>query len=64
MPNFAENLDMSSKTPLTLKPLLKYWYMSWVIDNNWLIHDSPGSKLDWFEEIYSFLIKYSCNLLL
>ena len=54
---------MSRKTLLTSKPLSKDWHVSWVIDNNWLIHESPGLKPDWLEEINSFSMKYSYNLL-
>ena len=36
--------------------------MSWVINNNWLIHKSLGLKPDWLEEINSFSMKYSLSV--
>ena len=54
---------MSRKTPLTLKSLPKDWYMSWVIDNNWLILESLRLQANWLEEINPFSIKYPYNLL-
>ena len=54
---------MSKKPPLTSSPSSKDWYISWVIDINWFIHESPGLKPDWFWEIKSFSIQYSKSLL-
>ena len=39
---------MSKKTLLTSNPLSKGAKILLVIDNNWLIQESPGSKPDWF----------------
>ena len=43
-------LDMSKKTLLTSNPLSKDVKISWLIDNSWLMQESPGWKLDWFLE--------------
>ena len=58
----SKALDMSRKTPLTSIPLSKDWYISWVIENSWLIHKCPALKPDWLEEINSFLLKCWYNL--
>ena len=42
---------MSKKTPLTSNPLSKDVKIQWVIDNSWLIQESPGWKPDWFLEM-------------
>ena len=44
-------LDMSKKTLLTFNPLSKDAKISWVIDNSWLIQESPGWKPNWFLEM-------------
>ena len=55
---------MLSKTSLTSYPFSKYWYISWVIDNNkWFMGETPSIMPDWFEEIKFFSIKYSTRLL-
>ena len=47
----SKGLDMSKKTRLTSNPLSKDVKISWVIDNSWLIQESPGWKPDWFLEM-------------
>ena len=42
--------DLSRKTLLTLSPTSKDSYISWVIDNSWLIQESSGLKPHWFNE--------------
>ena len=42
----SKAVNMSKKTLLTSNPLSKDVKVSWVIDNNWLIQESPGWKLD------------------
>ena len=48
--------DISRKTLLSSSPTY-IQYISWVIDNSWLMPESPGLKLDWFDEISLFSIK-------
>ena len=47
----SKALDMSEKTHLTSNPLSNRVKTSWVIDNGWLIQESPGWKPDWFLEM-------------
>ena len=42
---------MSKKTLLTSNRLSKGVKISWLIDNSWLMQESPGWKPDWFLEI-------------
>ena len=51
MPDYIESLDISTKTPLTFNPSSNDVYILCVIDNNWLIHESPGLNPDWLDEI-------------
>ena len=44
----SKALDMSKETLLTSDPLSKDVKISWVIDNSWLMQESPGWKPDWF----------------
>ena len=50
--------DMSKKTPLTSTVGFssKAVWISWIIDNNWAIHESPGGKPDW-ESVKSLLLR-------
>ena len=63
MPKFIKNFGYVKKSTLTSVLTSKYWYISWVIDINWFMHESPGLKPNWFWEIKSFTIKYSKRLL-
>ena len=63
MSNFNKSLRYVNEDTPNFKTFSKNWYMSWVIDNNWLIHESPGLKPDWLEKINSFSIKNSYSLL-
>ena len=47
----SKALDISKKTPLTSNPSSNDFQISWVIDKNWLIHESAGLTFDWFGEI-------------
>ena len=47
----SKALDMSKKTLLTFSRLSKDVKISWVIDNSWLIPESPGWKPDLFLEM-------------
>ena len=51
--------EISRKTLVTSRPSSKELYVSWVIDNSWLMQESPGLKADWPEEISLFSIKNS-----
>ena len=42
---------MFKKTLLTFNPLSKYVKIYWVIDNSWLMQESPGWKPDWLLEM-------------
>ena len=42
---------MSKKALLTSNPLSKGVKISWVIDNRWLMQESPGWKPDWALEM-------------
>ena len=44
-------LVMSKETLPTSNPFSKDVKISWVIDNNWLMQESPGWKADWFLEM-------------
>ena len=33
------------------------WHISWVIERNWLMHESPGLKPDWLSDIKLFFVK-------
>ena len=48
---------MSKKTPLTSTVCLlsKLMGTSWIMDKNWVVHESPGRKPD-FEGVKSFLL--------
>ena len=46
----SKALDMSKKTLLTYNPLSKNVKILWIIDNSWLIQESPDWKPDWFFE--------------
>ena len=41
--------DVSKKTPLTSTVGFssKVVWISWIIDTNWKMHESPGRKPDW-----------------
>ena len=47
----SKALDMSKKALLTFDPLSKDVEISWVIDNSWLMQESPSWKRDWFLEM-------------
>ena len=47
----SKALDMSKKALLTSNPLSKGVKISWVIDNRWLMQESPGWKPDWALEM-------------
>ena len=53
----SNTFEISRKTPLTLNPSSGELCISWVIDKGWLTQESPGLKLDWFEEIKLFSIR-------
>ena len=44
-------LDKSKKTLLTSNPLSKEGKILWVINNSWLMQESPGWKPNWFLEM-------------
>ena len=50
--------DISKKTPLTSTVGFssKAVWISWIIDNNWAIHESPGGKAHW-ESVKSLLLR-------
>ena len=41
--------------PLTSNPSSKPSKISWTIASTWLMQESPSLKLDWLEEVRSFL---------
>ena len=51
--------EISRKTLLTSRRSSKELYISWVIDNSWLMQETPGLKPDWLEEMSLFSIKKS-----
>ena len=53
----SKALDISKKTLLTSNPSSNDLEILWVIDNNWLILESPCLKPDWFGEIRLLEIK-------
>ena len=53
----SNTFEILSNTLLNLRPSSKELYISWLIDNSWLIQESPGLKPDWQEEISLFSIK-------
>ena len=53
----SKALDMSKKTLLTSHPLSKDEQISWVIDNSWLMQESPGWQPDWFLEMSLLPVK-------
>ena len=57
MTHTLSNACDTRNTPLTLGPSSKELYISWVIDNSWLIQVSPGLKPDWLVEIGLFSIE-------
>ena len=63
MSNSVKSFRYVKEDTPNFKWLSKDWYISWVIDINWLIHESSGLKSDTLEEINSFSVKYSYNLL-
>ena len=46
---------MSRKMPLSSNLSKKPLKISWVIASTWLMQESPSLKLDWLEEVRSFL---------
>ena len=63
----SNTFAISRNILLTSRPSSKELYISWVIDNNWLIQESPGLKPDWLKEISlfprkNFKISLSTNL--
>ena len=52
---------MSKTTLLTSNPLSKDVKILWVIDNSWLMQESPGWKPDWFLEL-SLLAEKQINI--
>ena len=56
---FSNVYKMSSKTLLTSRPSSKEMFIPWVIDNSWLMQESPGLIPDWLEEMSLFSIKNS-----
>ena len=59
----SDALKILIKTPLTSYPLSNDLYISWVIANNWSVHESPGLNPDWFGELRLFLWKKWNSLL-
>ena len=57
----SKALHMSRYTLRTSKLSSKDWYLSWVIDQSWLMQESPGLKPDWLWDIRSFSIKNPNN---
>ena len=51
--------EISRNTLLTSRPSSKELYLSWVINNSWLIQESPRSKPAWLVKISQFSIKNS-----
>ena len=49
--------EISRKTLLTLRPLSKEPYILWVIDNSWLMQESPILNPDWLEEMSLFSLR-------
>ena len=52
---------MSRKALLTFNPPTKDIKISWVIDNSWLIQESPGWRPDWILEM-SLLAEKQINI--
>ena len=57
----SKALDMSRKALLTSNPSSKDIKISWVIDNSWLIQESPGWRPDWILEM-SLLAEKQINI--
>ena len=59
MSSLLNTLEISKYIALTSRLSPKDWYVSWVKERSWLIHVSPGSKLDWVSDITLFFVKNS-----
>ena len=52
---------ISKNILLTSSPSSKELYISWLIDNSWLIQELPGLKPDWLEEISLFSLNINLS---
>ena len=55
----SKALYISKETIRTSNPLSKDVKILWVIDNSWLIQETPGWKPDWFLEMSLLAEKYT-----
>ena len=61
MPNFLESFRYVKEDTPNFRTIVKR--LIDLMSYSWLIHEPPGLKPDWLEEINSFSMKYSYNLL-